>query len=330
MDSSKATALRLDGPHQSPPEEDNTALSEAPPPDQSEGTAEGIVAQTFTRNPEDSTSPGASDPPDAADAVADGEATVHSAPPPPSEEEPSPSADPASGGTVGRPYHNTHQELPLDPPAPLTAAPPPVVASAIPVAAVPVALAAPATVLPRLEERVSRLEVGLAQLQDTQQLEERVAAKVTDHITHELAPAAGTSPTAGLAAIGKRLFSMTTSPHPPRTLSPRPAGSRPGWLLWDMLAEARIILRMYVDPRYRMTWVGRVVPIVMLVCFLGATYVVSLVPILGPLLLKVPIVGDLVLSAVQLLIAYVLFKVLSHEARRYREISPDLPKSLRP
>jgi len=294
MDSSKATALRLDGPHESPPSEDGTSdLSEGLPPD---SPGDGFVPPA---------------PPDATD----NEATVNASLPP----------------------HEQEERPPEELPSPLIAADHPA-APAVPVAtaaaaqeapaALLVGIATPAAMPPPLEERVCKLEAGLAELQDTRQLESRVAAKVTDQITHELAPVAGTPPSAGLAAIGKRLLGMAVPP-PPRTLSPCPAGSRPGWLLWEMLAEARVILRMYTDPRYRMTWVGRVVPLILLVAFLGGSYVVSLVPILGPLLVKIYIIGDLVVSAVQLVIAYALFKVLSHEARRYRELSPDLPASLR-
>jgi hypothetical protein len=98
----------------------------------------------------------------------------------------------------------------------------------------------------------------------------------------------------------------------------------------ELLAEARVILRMYLDPRYRMTWVGRVIPIVMLLGFLGADSVIALVlPIVGALLLKTPVIGFLLTKAVELVFAYVLFKVLAQEARRYRETSPDIPHSLR-
>jgi len=196
-------------------------------------------------------------------------------------------------------------------------------------AALAVGFAAPEAILFPLEERIRKLEVELAELKDTRQLESRVAARVSDHIAAELAPAAGTAPNAGLSEIGKRLLGAI-GPPPPRTLSPRPAGKRPGWLLLELLAEARVILRMYLDPRYRMTWVGRVIPIVMLVGFLGADSVIALVlPIVGALLLKIAVVGFLLIKVVELVFAYVLFKVLTQEARRYREISPDLPASLR-
>ena len=92
-----------------------------------------------------------------------------------------------------------------------------------------------------------------------------------------------------------------------------------------MFAEARAIPRMYFDPRYRMTWVGRVLPIVLLVAFFFPDYALAIFPLVGPLLAKI----SLLVKVVELLIAYVLFKVLAHEARRYRETSPDIPPSMR-
>jgi hypothetical protein len=195
--------------------------------------------------------------------------------------------------------------------------------------ALAIGVSAPEAILFPLEERIRKLEVELAALKDTRQLESRVAARVSDHIAAELAPAVGTAPNAGLGEIGKRLLTAIQPPAP-RTLSPRPPGKRPGWLLLELLAEARVILRMYLDPRYRMTWVGRLVPIVMLLGFLGADSVIALVlPIIGSLLLKIPVMGFLLEKMVELVFAYVLFKVLTQEARRYRETSPDLPASLR-
>jgi len=44
---------------------------------------------------------------------------------------------------------------------------------------------------------------------------------------------------------------------------------------------------------------------------------------------SVPIMGTLFDKALDLVLAFLLFKVLSREARRYREVTPDLPESLR-
>jgi hypothetical protein len=86
---------------------------------------------------------------------------------------------------------------------------------------------------------------------------------------------------------------------------------------------------MYVDPRYRMTWVGRIVPPLLLVAFFLAYYCVFMIPCVGVLLLASETLAYQVAKVLQLVIAFVLFKVLAHEARRYRETSPDLPSSLR-
>jgi hypothetical protein len=182
--------------------------------------------------------------------------------------------------------------------------------------------------LPALEERVRRLEAELALLQDTRSLETRVAAQVQDKLAHDLGSVTGTPPTAGLVEISKRLLGLGTPP--PRTLSPRPEGTRNGWLLFELWAEARAIVRMFVDPRYRMSWVGRFLPLGLMVAFVFSDYVISiLLPVLGSVLLNIPVFGRLFDHAVQLVIGFVLFKVLGLEARRYRQTSPDLPASLK-
>ncbi len=314
MESSQAN-LRIDGPHQSPAPENGTvepvAGDQPLPP--GNGLAAGVHAASSVPPPE----------------ATDGATTVLA------------SVPAAAAGVPPRQAPGPEDPLATAPVLAEVATPGPEHPSplAIPVAAVPfpgspdltlpVAIAAPEAILSPLEERVRRLESALARMQDTQQLENRVAAKVTDQITQELAPVAGTPPTAGLVEIGKKLFEMALPPPPPRTLSPRPEGSRPGWLLWEVLAEARVIGRMYVDPRYRMTWVGRIVPIVLLLAFFWPSFVVWMIPVVN-LLLLVKGVDGIVVTAMQLLIAYVMFKVLSHEARRYREVSRDLPASLRP
>ncbi len=191
-------------------------------------------------------------------------------------------------------------------------------------ASLPVGVFSPETLLSPLEERVRKLEAALAELRDTRQLESRVAARVSDQIAQDLAPATGLSPQAGLVELGKRLLGVA-APPPPRTLGPRPAGKRPGWLLLEIFAEARAIPRMYFDPRYRMTWVGRILPIVLLLAFFFPAYALAIFPLVGPLLANI----SLLVKVVELLIAYVLFKVLAHEARRYRETSPDIPPSMR-
>lgn len=79
---------------------------------------------------------------------------------------------------------------------------------------------------------------------------------------------------------------------------------------------------MFVDPRYQLPWTARVLPLVMLAAILTSKYWIP-----GS---SIPILGDwLLVKLINLLLAFVLFKWLGHEARRYRRTSPDLPPSLR-
>lgn len=193
-------------------------------------------------------------------------------------------------------------------------------------ASLPIGVPTPEAILSPLEERLRRLEVALAMLQGQQQTAVP-AGKSNQRITAEppvAIPAASTNQIAPGPAPSPTTFSLLG------TLGPRPTGKKAGWLLLELLAEARVILRMYVDPRYRMTWVGRLVPPALLATFFFAYYCVFMIPCVGVLLLSSETVAYQVAKVLQLLIAYVLFKVLAHEARRYRETSPDLPASLRP
>jgi hypothetical protein len=101
-----------------------------------------------------------------------------------------------------------------------------------------------------------------------------------------------------------------------------------GWLS-EVIAKIRAVSRMYVDPRYRMSWVGRIVPPTLLAAFVLSKWwipfaaIVDRIPVAGPvivLILQVP---------VELIVAYGFFKALGYEAYRYRVKAPDLPASLR-
>jgi hypothetical protein len=78
---------------------------------------------------------------------------------------------------------------------------------------------------------------------------------------------------------------------------------------------------MFVDPRYRMSWAGRLVPLALAFAFVFSYWWVP-----GT---SIPLVGFWLNKAADLAVAFVLFKVLTGEARRYRETAPDLPPTLR-
>jgi hypothetical protein len=189
---------------------------------------------------------------------------------------------------------------------------------------VPAATAVADEALLPLEQRLRRSEEAVAQLHAlVQSLTDRLAEEPRDHlaaVTVNPAPPAPApaNPLTGAATVlqlGKGLFQTA-----PAGVPPRGAGSWFG-LLRETVVEARAILRMFVDPRYSMSWGGRFLPIGLLAAFAFSYYWVPFTII--------PVVGYWVNKAADLVLAFVLFKVLAYEARRYRATAPDLPPSLR-
>jgi hypothetical protein len=181
-----------------------------------------------------------------------------------------------------------------------------------------------------LEQRIRRLEDALAQLQSQQGIETRIVGQPAPPRPPSNPPAAppaapAAASTAALFDMGKRLLGTAAEAITPTAAPPSPpatARARAVWFLWDTWAEARAIVRMFVDPRYHLPWSARIFPIVLLAAILFSKYWVP-----GS---SIPILGDwLLVKLVDTLLAFVLFNWLGHEARRYRQTSPDLPPSLR-
>src|SRR5205085_1303763 len=79
------------------------------------------------------------------------------------------------------------------------------------------------------------------------------------------------------------------------------------WLPFELLSEMRAMLRMYLDPRYRLTWQTRVLPAVFLFGMFLSWLLIS----------GIPVVGFLFDRILFLVLAYMLFKVLMREATRH-------------
>lgn len=177
-----------------------------------------------------------------------------------------------------------------------------------------------------LEERVRRLEEMFAALQEARppetgdgrgsQLRES-AGMIIEAGRHLLPAAVGAlKEGADAAEAQERARAQTQAP------AARATAAQP-WLLFDVYAEARAMLRMYFDPRYRLGWQARTLPLILV-----AAIVTSWLWIPGTAVLPTFLSG-LIVKAVDLGLAFVLYKVLHREVRRYRETSPDLPPSLR-
>ncbi|NBO90903.1 MAG: hypothetical protein EBV06_01080 [Planctomycetia bacterium] len=176
-----------------------------------------------------------------------------------------------------------------------------------------------------LEDRLSRLETTLLHLQQIEQ-------RLLDLQNVPMAIPAPVPPTA---------IASSPSPTAPNTLLSNaaswigagvgllpsiiargdPVASRAPFSLTETIAELRSINRMFVDPRYSLSWLGRITPPLLLLAFIFSSYVVPFA--------SVPVVGWLIEKLGQIIIGFGLFKVLGYEARRYREKAPDLPPSLR-
>jgi hypothetical protein len=178
-----------------------------------------------------------------------------------------------------------------------------------------------------LEQRIRRLEDALTSLQEQRDPEPPLAAPPTASLVGARTATSPPTSTAVLLDVGKRLLGTATQAiaSAPMAVPAAPPPSSPSsvlWLLWDTWAEARVIARMFVDPRYHLPWSARLLPLLLLAAILTSKYWVpgSSIPILGEWLL---------VKLVDLLLAFLLFKWLGHEARRYRHTSPDVPPSLR-
>jgi hypothetical protein len=187
--------------------------------------------------------------------------------------------------------------------------------------------------LASIEQRVRRLEDAVATLQDTRPIEERVVERLrlTAPVASPVAaPAAGSANV--LIDVGRRMLpaAMDVIQNEAAAADAQARdgthATRPGWLLVDMYAEARAMLFMFIDRRYRMSWAGRLVPLV-----LFAAIITSWIWCPGAWTLSTVIdpLAVVYVKLVDLVLAYFLFKVLAREAARYRAAASGLPPPLR-
>ena len=143
--------------------------------------------------------------------------------------------------------------------------------------------------LASLEQRVQRLEDAVAVLQEgagKPQVKAGPVPKESDHIM------AGSPPEQAPAA------------------NPEPVATRPPWLIVDILNEARTMVRMFFDIRYRVGWFTRLFVIILLAMIFtsGLWFPLAYLPLLGPPFDKI----------VDILLAFLTYKILSRESRRYK------------
>ena len=167
-----------------------------------------------------------------------------------------------------------------------------------------------------LEARVARLEDVVASLQDTHHLEERVTERLSAKLSAKRKKT-DNSPSiileAGRQLLPAALQTVREQTDVADVPSGRPLQHHP-WLLFDALAEARAMFRMYFDSRYRVSWIARITPLLGCIMLLLSWFLISGIWLVGPIVDKV---FDLVL-------AFVVYKVLHREVQSYRFAVADL------
>jgi hypothetical protein len=192
-----------------------------------------------------------------------------------------------------------------------------------------------------LEDRIRRLEDSLAELhkQKEKQAPQAAPPPTPPPPVAMIAPVAKIVPAPApittmpaeaassfLFHVGKQMLSTAplasvVQPAHPTQETTFAAGMRWTWVFFDAYAEVRAIVRMFVDPRYQMSWTSRLVPLVLAALLFTSAYWAP-----GT---SIPGIGTLIDKLIDLPLAFLFFKILSHEARRYRQMSPDLPVGLR-
>jgi hypothetical protein len=178
-----------------------------------------------------------------------------------------------------------------------------------------------------LEQRVCRLEDAVATLQDTRPLEERIAERVSRRLKRGLQrdSASGIQESGNTFSTGRALLPAALELIRENSVGAEQGSSnrfkyfpRP-WFLFETYAELRTMIRMFLDPRYRATWSARVIPLALFAMILTSWIWVPGTAILPTSLMTI------VDKVIDLLLAFLAFKILVREARRYRELVIDLP-----
>lgn len=157
-------------------------------------------------------------------------------------------------------------------------------------------------VLPLVEtvdDRLRRLEQALATMQNTAHVEDQVAERVVARLTSSYDP--GLMP------------ALTEAVLPAMAARAADEAARGFWTRVQGFKELRLMARMYLDPRYRLSRVGQFgVPLVlglMVFNYLFFNWIIA-VPLL-------PFVGTVMERLGLVVLAVVLYKLLSREAARY-------------
>src|SRR5579862_1685631 len=177
-------------------------------------------------------------------------------------------------------------------------------------------------VLP-LEQRLQQLESAVAALPDVQAMEERIIERMAQRLqTVVRAEAervmASQQPTAlpvatPIAPVSAAAAANTAPPLPAPAPSPSSQRMFAGllWLVVDICREGLAIFGMFFDFKFKVASATRLLTVIFLLAILTSQW-------WNPLAF-IPVVGGVLVKLVNLVLAFIMFKALSREARRYME-----------
>jgi hypothetical protein len=156
-----------------------------------------------------------------------------------------------------------------------------------------------------VEDRLRRLEGEVAELRHTMS---DLAEIVVGDIKERREVAAAVS-----APVSEVPIPASLIPGGETTLAVVAAARRP-WLLVDLLREIGTAVKMYMDPRYRVRRSTQLmVPLIL--GMMVADYL-----LFRGLFLEIPVVTPVLEHLFGALLGVLLYKVLSHEVARYRQV----------
>jgi hypothetical protein len=160
-----------------------------------------------------------------------------------------------------------------------------------------------------VDSRVRRLEEAVAALQDTHLMEDRVADRVVQRLKRLAGRENGSVVVESSTAIVPT--AEATKSQSQSSFAP-PDPDRPTWLLFDLWAEVRTFGKMLFDHRYPFSYSGRFGPICIAFVYVFCWFFVS----------GMPIIGGVVERIIDIILAVLLYKIMSREVRRYRTMFP--------
>ncbi|MGL6096782.1 MAG: hypothetical protein ACRC7O_13420 [Fimbriiglobus sp.] len=161
---------------------------------------------------------------------------------------------------------------------------------------------APTVEVETVADRLRKLEQAIASMQNTEVVEQYVAQRVLDRL--QTVPALNGSTPDGLA-IGP------LAAYIPTVVGAVLPGDGAGtWSRVPVFGEFRLMARMYLDPRYRLSRVAQ----------FGVPVVIGLMVMNYFFIGFAPVVGFLVERLFLIVLSVAMYKILAREAARYASV----------